>query len=96
VGYQRRRREEAAGGDYDRLGLAPDLEGQPALEDVERIGVLVMDVRAGYLLAGGVARVGDRDLAMCEEDAALALGVAHERLALGDRDDHAVGLEVRL
>ena len=35
--------------------------------------MLVMDVRAGYLLAGCVARVGDRELVACEEDADLAL-----------------------
>src|SRR5437016_5672812 len=75
VSYAGRRCEEAAGGDCDRFGLAPDLEDQLAVEDVERVGVLVMDVRAGYLLAGRVARVGDRYLLACEEDAALARGV---------------------
>ena len=51
VGYFRRRGDESAGGDRDRLGLAPDLEGQFALEDVEGIGVLVVNVRAGDLFA---------------------------------------------
>ena len=37
-------------GDRDRPRLAPDLEGQFAFEDVEGIGVLVMNVRAGYLV----------------------------------------------
>ncbi len=81
MGYLRWRGKEAASGDVDRLGLAPDLEGQLALEDVEGVGVFVVDVWPGYLLAGRVARVGDRDLVACEEDAALALGRAQERLA---------------
>ena len=51
VGYLRRNGDESAGGDRDRLGLAPDLEGQFALEDVEGIGVIVVNMRAGYVLA---------------------------------------------
>jgi hypothetical protein len=51
VGHPRRHSDESAGGDRDRLGLAPDLEGQFALEDVESIGVVVVNMRAGYLLA---------------------------------------------
>jgi hypothetical protein len=43
--------DESAGGDRDRLGFAPDLEGQLALEDVEGVGVLVVNVRAGYQFA---------------------------------------------
>jgi hypothetical protein len=43
--------DESAGGDRDRLGLAPDLEGQLALEYVGGVGVLVVNVRAGYLFA---------------------------------------------
>jgi hypothetical protein len=46
-----RHSHESAGGDRDRLGLAPDLEGQFALEDVEGIRVLVVDVRGCYLFA---------------------------------------------
>jgi hypothetical protein len=51
VGYLRRCRNEAAGGDRDRLALAPDLEGQFALEDVEGVRVLVVNVRPGDLFA---------------------------------------------
>jgi hypothetical protein len=58
--------------------------------------VLIVDVRAGYLLAGRVARVGDRDLLACEEDADLALCVPQDRVAPGDRDDHGYGFKVRL
>jgi hypothetical protein len=78
-------RDKAAGGNGDRLGLAPDLERQLALEDVERIRVLVMDVRAGYRLADRVSGVRDRDLIAGEEDADLALGGSQDRIAPGDR-----------
>ena len=89
VGYLRRRGDESAGGDRDRLGLAPDLEGQFALEDVEGIGVLVVNVRAGYLFARCVPRVGDRDVLARDEDADLALLASKNRLPVGDRDDLA-------
>jgi hypothetical protein len=41
----------------DRLGLASDLEGELAVEDVEGVGVPVMDVGAGDLLPGRGASV---------------------------------------
>ena len=40
-------RDESAGGDRDRLDLAPDLESQFALEDADGIGVVVVHVRSG-------------------------------------------------
>ena len=57
VGYAGRDGNETAGGDRDRLGLAPDLEGQFALEDVKGIRVLVVSVRAGYSFTRCVPRV---------------------------------------
>ena len=44
--------------DGRRLAFAADLEGQLALEDVG-VGVLVVNVQAGDLLASGVSRLGD-------------------------------------
>ena len=70
------------------FGLAPDLEGQLALEDVEGIGVLVVNVRAGDLFARRVPRVGDRDFLARDEDADLALLAPKDRLPGDDWDDH--------
>ena len=94
VGDQRRCGDESTGGDGDRLGLASDLEGQFALEDVEGTGVLVVNVRAGYLLAGCVPRVGDRDFLARDEDADRALLAPKDRLPTDDRDDHTAGLVI--
>jgi hypothetical protein len=88
VGYLRRRGDESAGGDRDRLRLAPDLEGQFAFEDVEGIGVLVVNVRGGYLFARCVLRVGDRDFLARHEDADLALLAPKDRLPVDEWDDH--------
>ena len=51
MGEPRQRGHETAGWNRDRLGFTSDLEGELALEDVERIRVLVVNVRAGDLLA---------------------------------------------
>jgi hypothetical protein len=87
VGYLRRRGDESAGGDRDRLRLAPDLEGQFAFEDVEGIGVPVVNVRGGYLFARCVLRVGDRDFLARDEDADVALLAPKDRLPADDWDD---------
>ncbi len=55
------------------LRVAPELEGQFSLEDVEGIGVFVVNVRAGDVFAGCVARVGDRHFLGCDKEADLAL-----------------------
>jgi len=72
--------DESAGGDRDRLGLAPDLEGQLALEYIEGVGVLVVSVRAGYLFARRVPGARDRHFFASDEDAALALLAPKDRL----------------
>jgi hypothetical protein len=80
MGHLRRRCDECAGGDRDGLGLAADLEAQFALEDVEGVDVLVVNVRTGYPFPRRVARVGDRDLLPRDEDADLALLASKDRL----------------
>jgi len=67
--HARRRGDESAGGDRDRLRLAPYFEGQLTLEDVEGIGVLVVNVRGRYPFARCVLRMGDRDFLARDEDA---------------------------
>ena len=61
---------------------------QFALEDVEGIGVLVVNVRAGDLFARCASRVGDRDFLARYEDADLAILAPKDRLSIGDWDDH--------
>jgi hypothetical protein len=51
VGHPGRHSHEAAGRHCDPLAVAPDLERQLALENVEGIGVLVVNMRAGDLFA---------------------------------------------
>jgi hypothetical protein len=63
-------------------------EGQFALEDVEGIGVLMVNVRGGYLFARCVPRVGDRDFLARDEDADLTLLAPEDRLPAADWDDH--------
>ena len=65
-GYSRQRGDKAAGGDGG-LPLASDLEGQLALEDIERIGVAVVNVRAGDPFARRVAGAGDCHLVARDE-----------------------------
>src|SRR5205814_4656894 len=50
VGHPRRRCDETARRDRDSLGLPPDGEVQLAFEDIEGIGVGVVDVRACRLV----------------------------------------------
>ncbi len=56
--------------------------------------MLVVNVRAGYLFARQVPRVGDRDFLARDEDADLALLAPKDRLPAGDRDDHAADVDV--
>ena len=88
VGYLRRHSDESAGGDRDRLGFAPDFEGQFALEDVEGVRVLVVNVWAGDLFASRVPRAGDRDGLGRDEDADLAILTPKDLLPVNDWDDH--------
>jgi hypothetical protein len=62
VGHPWWNSDEPAGRDNDRFRVVPELEGQFSLEDVEGIGVFVVNVRAGDLFAGCLARVGDRHI----------------------------------
>ena len=56
VGDVRRDGDESAGRDGDGLGLASDLEGELAFQDVEGIRVLAVDIRPGHALAGCTTR----------------------------------------
>src|SRR5437867_2893470 len=94
--YPRRYGDESAGGDHDRLGLAPELEGQLALEDVESVGVLVVNVRACYLFTRCALRLSDGDFLARDEDADLAPLAPKDRLLAVDRDDHAAVVDVAI
>jgi hypothetical protein len=83
-GLPRRRRDEAAGRDDDRFGLASDLESQLAFEEVERVGMVAVNVRAGYAFARCVPRLGNGHFVTRDEDADLALALAESRLPLTD------------
>ena len=92
VGYSRRRCDEAAGGDGGRCSLASDFEGQLPLEDAERLGVAVVNVRAGYSFAGCVSGLGDGHLVPRDENADLAILLVKDRLPVADYGDVALRL----
>jgi hypothetical protein len=70
------------------IGARPDLEGDLALEHVERVGVLAVHVQVGTALAGAVARPGERQLgASGEEDDRAPLRVG-DRLAVSEAQEH--------
>jgi hypothetical protein len=79
VGYARRGSDECAGRDGDRLGLAPDLEGQFTVEDIKRICVPVMNVRFCNAFARCTPGVRDREFLACEQDADLRLSLSRIR-----------------
>ena len=99
VGHPWWNSDEPASRDNDRFRVAPELEGQFSLEDVEGIGVFVVNVRARDLFASCVARVGERHFLGCTEDADLVLP-AKDRFALGStnvgggRDGRSSRIEV--
>jgi hypothetical protein len=70
----------ASGGDGDLRGLMPDPEDERALEDVESVDVIVMDVSTGHIETGRVFGVGDGDLLAGYEDLDLALLALKNRL----------------
>ena len=55
------RGDEAAGADGDLLALGSDLEGEPAFENVEGLGVLV-DVWVGHAFARCAAGIGEAEV----------------------------------
>ena len=71
VGEAGRRGDESAGRDGDRFGLGTDLEDQLSLEDIEGVGVPLVDVPAGDVLARRVAGAGDRQIFAGDHEAAL-------------------------
>jgi len=94
MGHPRRRGDEAAWWNSDRLALAPDLERQLALEDVERIGVLAVDMRACHPLTGRAPRLSEGDVLAGDEDAELGLLAAVDRLRIADREDYMRRLDI--
>src|SRR6266498_308576 len=89
VCYPRRGCHEAAGGDGGRCCLASDLEGQLTLENIERIGMAVVNVRAGYPFARRVAGVCDCHLVARDENADLAIPLMKDCLPVADDGDVA-------
>jgi len=84
-----RHRDQAAWGDRDRLRFASDLEGQLALDHVERVGVPVVNVGTGHRLPRGAEGVRDRDVLPGDEDADRALIALEDHLPPGGRHGHA-------
>src|SRR6266511_1925947 len=89
VCYPRRGCDEAAGGDGGRCCLASDLEGQLTFENIERIGMAVVNVRAGYPFARRVAGACDCHLVARDENADLAIPLMQDRLPVADDGDVA-------
>ena len=83
-----RHHDEGARARGDAVELRADLEGELALEDVERIDVMEVDVRFGATLADRVTRPGDREPLVVAEDPQLPRRRVRDRLALaGPMDD---------
>src|SRR5829696_2011138 len=86
----RGREHERAGGGLHGHELRADPEQQLAREDEEGVHVLLVDVRAGALLARDVARPRERDLGEVHEDPDRALGSVGDGLALVELQERGV------
>jgi hypothetical protein len=71
----------ATGGDRDLHGLVPDLEYPRALQHVERVDVVVGEVRFGYMEAGGILGASDGDLDLAFRPLKDLLGRRHGKPA---------------
>src|SRR5829696_6962652 len=79
------------------LDLRPETEVELAGEDEERVEVLLVDVRAGALLARHVARPGQAELGEVGEDADRPLRLVGDDLALlGERQHDGVARRAAL
>ena len=74
-----------AGSRLHRLELRADAEGQLALEHVEGVRVLPVDVRLGAALAGPEARPGDVEVLVREEDEDVVLRPGVHDLSLAGK-----------
>ena len=77
-----RHHDERAGRRRDESELGTDLEGHRAVEHVEGVDVVQVDVRLGAALPGRVARPRDVQPLVLAEDAELTGGRVGDRLAL--------------
>ena len=77
-----RRSCERSGCTDDLRDLRAETELELALEDVERVRVLAVDVRIRTFLAGLVAEPGDRQLLAVGEEPERPLRFIDDRLAL--------------
>jgi hypothetical protein len=68
----------------DQLRVGPDGEGQLPFQHVEGVGVLAVDVEVGPPLPGGIARPGDRQLAMRGEQDDLPPPFLGDRLTVSE------------
>jgi hypothetical protein len=76
-----RDQHERAGRSDHLLRFRAELEEELAIEDVERVGVLIVDVRFRPALAGRIARPGRIDERVLADDPHLPLGLAGNHLA---------------
>jgi hypothetical protein len=88
----RRRRHEAPRRHPHRLAVRPEHEPQLAVEHVEGVGVLVVDVWLGPAFAGCQAVPRDRDLLSRGEHDGLAVREIGDRFAVGAADEDAAGI----
>ncbi len=77
--------DERAGGRRDALKVGADAEGQLALEHVEGVRVLTVDVGLGAAFPALVARPRHVEQLVREEDAKGAPGLVDDGLALAGR-----------
>jgi len=80
--YPGRHGDRAAAGDRNGFCAVSDLECQLAFEDVERVGVVVVNVRSGHSFLRVVAGLGDGHVVARDENADLACLAAKNRLAV--------------
>ena len=88
VDDHRRHPGERSGRHDRRLVLEPEPQGQLALEHVEEVGVVVMDVEVGAVAAGREARPGRVQGVVVGEDLDPALGRVADELAASRVDHH--------
>ena len=90
VDDQRRDGDEGPGARRDLL-VVGELHRELALEDVEEVGVLAVDVEAGAVAARTEARPGGVELVAVGEDEDGAVGRVADHLAAAGRDDDRLG-----
>ena len=84
---ERRHARERSRGHADRLTLEPEPHGELALEDVEAIGVVVMDMEVGAFAVRTEARPSDVERVVVGEDLDAPVGRIADHLSLAGWDE---------